>query len=56
MRATGQAMFEYLPESPTEFFHKTADIQISFVKDSSGVVTGLVLHQDGFDREAKKIK
>jgi CubicO group peptidase (beta-lactamase class C family) len=56
MRATGQAMFEYLPESPTEFFHKTADIQISFVKDASGVVTGLVLHQDGFDREAKKIK
>jgi CubicO group peptidase (beta-lactamase class C family) len=56
MRATGQAMYEYMPESPTQFFHKTADVQISFVKDSSGVVTHLAIYKDGFDYEAKKIK
>ena len=47
---------EFQAESPTEFFYKAADIQITFVKDPSGAVTHLVLHQDGVDREAKKIK
>jgi len=56
MRATGQPAFDYLAESPTEFFHRTADIQITFVRNAAGAVDHLVLHQDGFDREAKKIK
>jgi hypothetical protein len=56
IRATGQPMFEFLAESPTEFFRKMGDVQVSFVKNASGVVTHLVLHQDGFDREAKKTK
>ncbi len=56
MKATGQPMFEYLAASPTEFFLTRADIRITFLKDSSGAVTGLVLYQDGIDREAKKIK
>ncbi|RPJ02030.1 MAG: serine hydrolase [Candidatus Aminicenantes bacterium] len=56
LRATGQSMLQFQAESPTEFFHAAADIQITFVKDASGAVTHLVLHQGGADREAKKIK
>jgi hypothetical protein len=56
MRATGQAQFKYLPLSATEFIHKMADIRIKFVKNTSGVVTHLMIYQDGFEREAKKIK
>ncbi len=55
-RVAGQAQFEIFPESPTEFFLKSADIQISFVKDAKGRATGLVIHQNGFDRTARKIK
>jgi D-alanyl-D-alanine-carboxypeptidase/D-alanyl-D-alanine-endopeptidase len=56
IRPTGQAPFKYLPLSPTEFIHKTADIRITFVKNASGGVTQLLIYQDGFEREAKKIK
>ncbi len=56
IRATGQAAFEYLPLSPTEFIHRVADIRVTFVKDAAGTVTGLTLYQDGFDRDAKKIR
>ena len=42
-------------ESETKFFLKLMDAQITFVKDASGKVTHLVLHQ-ARDREAKKIK
>lgn len=56
LRATGQAMFEYAAASPTEFFRTGGDIRVTFVKDPSGAVTGLRLYQDGFDREAKRIK
>ncbi|HKX84205.1 MAG TPA: serine hydrolase [Pyrinomonadaceae bacterium] len=36
---------EMVPESETKFFLKTEDIQFTFVKDTSGVVTGLIVHQ-----------
>jgi len=32
------------------------DAQVSFTRDSSGAVTGLVLHQYGRHRPAKKIR
>jgi hypothetical protein len=44
------------PESKTEFFVKEADARISFVRDASGKVTGLVLHQYGRDRPGKRIR
>lgn len=56
LKATGQPMFEFLAESPTEFFRVAGDVRVTFLKDPTGAVTGLVLYQDGFDREAKKIK
>jgi CubicO group peptidase (beta-lactamase class C family) len=54
-QGTGQPKAELFPQSPTEFFYKVTDAQISFVVDGNGEVAGLVLHQRG-DRPAKKIR
>jgi serine-type D-Ala-D-Ala carboxypeptidase/endopeptidase len=53
-RATGQDAFPIFPFAPNEFFAKVAGIGISFMRDPKGVVTGLVLHQNG-DRAAPKL-
>ena len=45
-----------MAESPTDFFVDGVDARISFARDASGAVTGLVLHQYGRDRAAKKIR
>ena len=55
-QATGQPKFEIFPSSPTEYFFRMVDAQITFVKDASGVVTRLVLHQNGRDMAGRKIK
>ena len=55
-QATGQQKVEIFPSSPTEFFLKVVDAQITFVKDASGAVTQLVLHQGGRDIPGKKVK
>lgn len=44
------------PESPTSFFVKEIDAQLTFTKDPSGSVTGFVLHQFGRDRPAKRVR
>jgi hypothetical protein len=44
------------PESATTFFAKGADIQVKFTRSASGAVTGLIVHQFGRDRVARKIK
>ncbi len=44
------------PESATDFFVKEVDAQVTFTRDSRGMVTGLVLHQYGRDRTAPKIR
>jgi len=54
--ATGQLEVELFPESETRFFLKVVDAQVDFVKDASGKVTGLVLHQGGQTLPAKKVK
>jgi D-alanyl-D-alanine-carboxypeptidase/D-alanyl-D-alanine-endopeptidase len=53
---TGQPRFEVFPESEDRFFYKVVDAQLTFVKDKAGVVTHLVLHQNGLDQEAKKVE
>jgi hypothetical protein len=55
-QATGQPEVELFPESETKFFLKVVDAQVEFVKDASGKVTGLVLHQGGQTLPAKKAK
>jgi CubicO group peptidase (beta-lactamase class C family) len=40
-----EAKVEMFPESESKFFLKTEDIQFTFVRDASGAVTGLIVHQ-----------
>lgn len=55
-QATHQPAFPIFPESPTKFFYKVVDAQITFIENSDGQATSLVLHQAGHDFPAKKIK
>ncbi|MBA4070918.1 MAG: serine hydrolase [Gemmatimonas sp.] len=54
LQATGQPRFPLFAEKEDEFFLKVVDAQVTFTKDSAGVVTGLVLHQNGAHQPAKK--
>lgn len=54
-QAGEQLKAELFPESETRFFLKVVEAEVTFVKDSSGKVTHLILHQAG-DHEAKRIK
>jgi CubicO group peptidase (beta-lactamase class C family) len=53
---TGQPNFEIFPESARDFFLKVVDAQISFVTDSNGHASELILHQGGLDQHAKRIE
>jgi serine-type D-Ala-D-Ala carboxypeptidase/endopeptidase len=53
---TGQQTFEIFPQSKNDFFYKVVDAQITFVTDSAGRATELVLHQAGIDQHAKRIQ
>lgn len=53
---TGQSFFEIFPTSETEFFYKVVDAQLTFEKNSKGEITALILHQNGIDQKAKKVK
>ena len=44
------------PESSTDFFVNEADAQITFTRSASGSVTGLILHQYGRNRPARKVR
>ncbi|HEV7475488.1 MAG TPA: serine hydrolase, partial [Pyrinomonadaceae bacterium] len=55
-QATGQGEAELYPSSPTEFFLKVVDAQVTFVKNEQGQVTQLILHQGGRNMPAKKIR
>ena len=52
----GGAALRFWPESNNEFFVNEADAQVTFSRNASGAVTGLVLHQYGRDRPAKKVR
>jgi len=55
-QATGQAKFEIFAESEAEFFLKVVDAQLSFQLEGDGHAKGLVLHQGGRDRPAKRLE
>ena len=54
--STGGGAVRLLPESSSDFFVNEQDAQVSFTRNVSGAVTGLVLHQYGRDRPARKIR
>ncbi len=51
---TGQQPFEIYPQSPTEFFWKVVDAQVSFEMGPGGRASGVVLHQNGRDIPAAR--
>ncbi|MBO0931326.1 serine hydrolase [Fibrella aquatilis] len=55
-QATGQEQFEIFAQSPTEFYYKVVDAQVSFVKNDKGEVDGMVLHQGGRNIPGKRVK
>lgn len=42
--------------SENEYFYRVVDAKITFVKDDTGKVIKLVLHQQGQDMPATKVK
>jgi uncharacterized damage-inducible protein DinB len=57
IRSTGGGPVVHLrPERSNEFFVNEVDAQVTFTRDASGTVTGLVLHQFGRDRPAQKVQ
>jgi D-alanyl-D-alanine-carboxypeptidase/D-alanyl-D-alanine-endopeptidase len=55
VQLTGQPRFQVYPESETEFFLTVVDAQLTFVRDESGQVTAVILHQGGIDQTAKRL-
>jgi CubicO group peptidase (beta-lactamase class C family) len=55
-QATGQARFPLFAETETDFFLKVVDAQVTFVKDSTGKFSELVLHQGGANIPGKRVK
>lgn len=55
-QATGQPRFEIFAEKENEFFLKVVDAQITFGGDEAGKITHLILHQNGRDGKAARIK
>ncbi len=53
---TGGTPLHLWPENANDFFANEVDLQVTFTRNASGVVTGLVLHQNGRDRPAPKIR
>lgn len=55
-QATAQPKLRIWPESEADFFLKEVDAQVTFVRDANGVVTSMVLHQNGQHAPAVKTK
>ena len=53
---SGQPSVEILPDGEKDYFYKVVDAQITFITDSSGHATELILHQNGLDQRAKRIE
>ena len=54
-QATGQGANPIYPSARDEFFFRVVDAQLSFVRDSTGRVSSLILHQGGRDLPAPRI-
>lgn len=56
VQVNDQPRFELFPRSPTEFFLKIVQADITFAKDPDGMVTGLTLKQSGLTVTGPKVK
>jgi hypothetical protein len=55
-QATGQGQVEIFPEGDRDFFAKVVNAQITFVTNSQGRATELILHQGGRDQHAPRVE
>jgi hypothetical protein len=55
-QTNAQPKSEIFPEAENDYFMKSVDAQITFVTDSQGHATEIILHQNGQDRHAKRIE
>lgn len=55
-QATNQPAFELFPEGEDKFYLRAVDAKVTFTRDASGAVTGLIIHQGGRDVPGKKVK
>lgn len=51
----GGPVIEIFPESPTKFFRKIVDAQLTFVTDNDGKASQLIFHQNGRDMVLNRI-
>jgi|GEM_PF-392981 len=51
---SGQGKLAIFPESEAKFFYRAVNAQLSFTRDASGAVTGLILHQGGREQPARR--
>ncbi len=56
IQATGQGKLPLFPESETEFFLRAVEAEITFQRDETGAVTGLVLHQGGQNVPGRRVR
>ena len=56
VQASGQQKLQVYAESPTKFFYKVVDAQITFKLRDDGTVEKLILHQNGRNLEALREK
>ena len=56
VQPTGQSRVPVFAESETKFFLRAGNAQVSFTKDASGAVTGMILHQGGRDQSGRKVR
>jgi CubicO group peptidase (beta-lactamase class C family) len=55
-QATGQSEFDLFAEKENVFFLKVVEAKVEFVKDDKGIVTEMILYQNGQQPRGKKIK
>ena len=55
VQATNQSKWEVFPESETTFVRKVFPVQMTFVRDGAGKVTGLIWKRDNEERQLKRI-
>ncbi len=56
VQLTGQPFFQVFASAKDEFFYKVVNAQLSFVRAAEGKVVALVLHQNGKNSRAEKVK
>ncbi|WP_145653812.1 DUF3471 domain-containing protein, partial [Bacillus paralicheniformis] len=54
MQITGQIRFELFPASETRFFLRSLSVEVEFILEN-GVVTRLIIYQNGAEEEAVRI-